>query len=969
MSGLKTRLVWGVITLWATLPVWGDVAEVYIMLRQRVNGVDTVLREDIQADAGVRWTSPIAAPKIDGQLFTHWSLSTSQEYLPRDEWGRARDVAEFVPYENTVVTANYLPETEDADADGIPDGWEIYWYGMLEYDGAYDSDGDGLNFADELAQGTNPRFPDVKVSFKGISHNIGEIVLYNPESLQPYTFRSEPEGELFDTVVDYARPGQVLTVPEVNRNSSRFAYWTCNGARVADDWGRSLESVTFSMPREAVVYTAVCADDSDREKLYWYGRTDVADDSDTDGDGFTFVEEIAQGTNPLFPDARITYKGVVHSLGELIQYNPDKMQTYTFRSEPEGELFATVSDTVKAGTKLTLPTVDRANTRFAYWTCNGNRLTDEWGRSVDNGTVVMPAEEVVYTAVCADEADKEKLYWYGRTDIADDSDTDGDGFTFAEEIAQGTNPLFPDSSISYKGVVHAMTSLADMNLQVYDQSASVLVSGVLSELSFGFGITPVVVDLNDDGLFDIVILGDDDSRSVLMNVGTRGGPMFEEREWQSAWSEKVAAAQLTDISAFTLNEPIINPLSYTLTDDNNDGKQDLLASDTDGRIWCYEGDGENNFTLQHKVWGGSYAGFAVGLKISAVDWEDDGDWDLLCGTAEGKLFLIRDPRGGRPSNISLASGADSVSLSWDPSPQSRIRGYNVYRAKQDGEMEKLESTTIPKLLDKPGTLTDYRYQVTSFSRLYKTGNSKPITVESIPSEEVSASLGKVGFTWRPAAGFSGNEVAVDFAIDNAFHVAAENLTLKVAYDSAVLIPSKVITSGLTENFVFTQTKGNGTWLVSGTGGSINPGSGTFLTFVFIVGDQTQVADTKVTVEEFTLKSVGHENIVPILHNSSGGVTVEDDKPLDDSYVPAGSKGDLNGDGRLSWEDVELFLEWKDHPNEEVPSSIRAAGDFNGDGVMDNRDYGLLKAFYSQKAKNCPSLKGWDKNHGYKGVNK
>lgn len=1017
MSGLRMKLLSGVVTLWAAIPVWGDeVAEVYITLQQRVNGVETVLHEDISADAGVKWTAPIAAPKIEGHIFTHWNLSTSQEYVPCDDWGCARDVAEFVPYENTIVTANYLPEDEDSDADGVPDGWELYWYGTLDYNGEYDSDGDGISFAAELAQGSNPHFPDV--SFKGLRHTFGDTVLYNPENLQPYTFKSEPEGELFSTIIEYARPGQLLTVPTVNRNTTRFAYWTRNGMRVTDDWGRSVESITFAMPTEAVVYTAVCADGADKEKLYWYGRTDVADDTDTDGDGFTFAEEIAQGTNPLFPDASITYKGVVHALGDVVLYNPDNMQTYTFRSEPEGELFATISDTVKAGTKLTLPTVDRANTRFAYWTCNGNRLTDEWGRSVDNGTVIMPSEAVVYTAVCADEADKEKLYWYGRTDIADDSDTDGDGFTFAEEITQGTNPLFPDARITFKGVVHALTDINDINLQIYEHPDGVLMDGAYQPWPIvGANACPAIGDWDGDGVNDLVVASKGEL-AIWLNVGTAQNPNLKSAEaptaLQSIFAElnepRIALANgvlyygsregeifaytissgtivsvgkcglfsILDGEFVTLNDlvldtPLIDALSISFADDDGDGLEDLFASDTAGRIWYYQNvttGSKPTFKLRNKVWGGSYDGFASGLTIAATDWDDDGDVDAICGTAEGRVFYLNDPRGGRPSNFTLAAGADSVTLKWDPSAQARIRGYNVYRASHGEECFALiDEPKVPKYLDKPEDIHDYDYRVTSVSRFYKTGNSKPTIVESVPTETLSAALGKVAFTWQPAVEFSSNEVRVDFAIENALHVAAEDLVLKVVYDSSVLVPLRVERSGITSEFEFSQTKGGGMWLISGSGGAIAPGSGTFLTFVFAVADATKVSGTQVSVSEFTLKSVGHENLVPVLGKPSGDIGLEDEKPQDDSYVPSGSKGDLNCDGRLSWEDVELFLEYKDRPNAAVPESVRVAGDFNGDGVLDNRDYGLLKAFYSQKAKTCPSLKGWDKNHGYKGVDK
>ena len=65
--------------------------------------------------------------------------------------------------------------------------------------------------------------------------------------------------------------------------------------------------------------------------------------------------------------------------------------------------------------------------------------------------------------------------------------------------------------------------------------------------------------------------------------------------------------------------------------------------------------------------------------LAAVDWEDDGDLDCLCGTADGKLMLLRNPKVGRPTNLKATAGVDNVLLTWDPNQQSRVRGYKVYR--------------------------------------------------------------------------------------------------------------------------------------------------------------------------------------------------------------------------------------------------------------------------------------------------
>ena len=96
------------------------------------------------------------APAKSGWIFTHWTISTDQDFENRDAWGRAFDENPYKLYEKTTLTAHYLPVGTDTDSDGVADGCEIYWYGDLSQNAASDTDGDGFTFAQELANGTNP---------------------------------------------------------------------------------------------------------------------------------------------------------------------------------------------------------------------------------------------------------------------------------------------------------------------------------------------------------------------------------------------------------------------------------------------------------------------------------------------------------------------------------------------------------------------------------------------------------------------------------------------------------------------------------------------------------------------------------------------------------------------------------------------------------------------------------------------
>lgn len=228
-NGTKvTKVMWCLLSLLCPLCLFADVVHVF----ERTSTGEQIA--DRTLDTGRCYTTT-PAPKENGYIFTHWSISTSQEFDSRDNWGRSFDSASYKLYEETVLTANYLAASIDEDDDGVSDGHELYWYGNLDQDGASDTDGDGATFAEEIAEGTNPLFPE-RHAEGPIAFADTELWLYNPNGYAPYTIRSEPEGALFATVTSYVRPGEsiVTSVAFVPSVTSSFAYWSINGARQAD---------------------------------------------------------------------------------------------------------------------------------------------------------------------------------------------------------------------------------------------------------------------------------------------------------------------------------------------------------------------------------------------------------------------------------------------------------------------------------------------------------------------------------------------------------------------------------------------------------------------------------------------------------------------------------------------------------------------------------------------------------------
>ena len=880
---MKSRLA----TFIAAMTIGVASADVVYVYEQTFAGGVTTQISDRSLETG-RQHSTQNAPVIKGYVFTHWTISTKQSFSSRDAWGRALDTASFTLYEETILTANYLPESLDEDGDGIADGYEMYWYGNLNQTSLSDTDGDGVLFADELTAGTNPLMAEFREEGPVLFVD-GNLLQYNPYNYQPYAIRSDPDGELFSTITDYKRPGEEIKTEELQ--GTTFAYWTVNGVRQSDAWGRALDIVSLRMPDMAVEIVAVCEEDYEtRMKLYWYGNTSVAMTSDTDGDGKTFAEELEAGTNPLMAEHHED-GSVLYVDGVLMQYNPYNLQPYVVRSEPEGVLFATTSDYVRVGMPVS---VKSPGGSFAYWVLDGVPQRDAWGRAIDDMSFMMPEKGVELVAIVEeDENTRQQLYWYGNTTIPMTSDTDGDGKTFAEELATGTNPLMAEWH-EEGPIVFVDTSMLEMNLQSYEQAQGTIVGNEYTELftsivagngsssrTFDGVAKPTMVDLNGDGLSDLVVETDKGTITVFLNKGSAGNPMFIETLWREEWHSLLAAAKPASIEGLTFDVEPVGIISWTFADIDGDGNEDILMADNEGRIWYYRASADR-YLLQHKVWGGSYAGFAEGLSIFATDWDDDGDVDLVCGTADGKLMLLNDPRVGRPVNVRAEAGVDSVVLSWDPNVNSRVRGYGVYRSSDSNEFEKVQNTwPLPRYRDTPDVIQDYWYRVTGKSRLYRAGNSIPIESESPPTDAVFVRF--CPNVWlNDTSSFTEKNVEVIVSVDNSMGISSEGLSMAFRYDASVLEPVEVKPFGLTSDVKFVSSVSDGVWSISATGGAVKTGSGVFVKFVFFVKPVHNVVETQVSLESANMKSELGQRIILELPKTAKVLVTDSNPP-----VPAG----------------------------------------------------------------------------------
>ncbi len=185
-----------------------------------------------------------------------------------------------------------------------------------------------------------------------------------------------------------------------------------------------------------------------------------------------------------------------------------------------------------------------------------------------------------------------------------------------------------------------------------------------SDLTVGGKATPCVNDWNEDGKKDLLI-GREDGRVTLLiiNEGANENPSFNTIQF--------IQANGSDLDVGFSKEDRSAPKA---TDLDGDGLKDLIIGQKDGKVYFYSNSGTNvnpvfstGVNLQA---GGSILTVGGYSRLDVVDWDEDGDLDLLVGEEQGYVNLFRNSTVGvdkRGSN-SLIKPLDYALLQNYPNP-------------------------------------------------------------------------------------------------------------------------------------------------------------------------------------------------------------------------------------------------------------------------------------------------------------
>jgi outer membrane protein assembly factor BamB len=276
-----------------------------------------------------------------------------------------------------------------------------------------------------------------------------------------------------------------------------------------------------------------------------------------------------------------------------------------------------------------------------------------------------------------------------------------------------------------------------------------------------------------------------------------------------------------------------------------------------------------------------------------------------------------------PTGLRAVAGADNIMLTWNPNPESFLKGYNLYRdtANSGAFTYKVNGEEIQgtRFVDNGLALGQiYYYRLTAVDTSGR---------ESPKSAMVWATVGNIRIWMPDYRGKAGDEVRLRISVENARGIAANaGIDIRVTYDATLLSYVGVEKTAITKNLQVMSNTVGGTVLITALGDGTLVGEGHLFHVIFKVSDHATTGQT--AMHSFTLVEMydSASNLLPMDHTDTSTFTVASDYIL----------GDLNGDGQIRASDAALAT--RISIGEVAPTSLQMnAGDINADRVIDSSD--------------------------------
>ena len=193
-------------------------------------------------------------------------------------------------------------------------------------------------------------------------------------------------------------------------------------------------------------------------------------------------------------------------------------------------------------------------------------------------------------------------------------------------------------------------------------------SGSKVDLDVGSRASVDVADWNNDGLFDLIVAGDDGRIRVFLNEGST-----QQADFQTSFNVRLGAGTLVVPGGRT---------SVDVTDINDDGRKDIVAGNLDGQLFVYLNDSWDSLPMFNDRYPLNANGLPIDLDGNArtrpfvADFNDDGLADLVVGAADGKVRVFTGDFGVSypPNVVAVAGGTYShvFTITTDPVINTQI---------------------------------------------------------------------------------------------------------------------------------------------------------------------------------------------------------------------------------------------------------------------------------------------------------
>jgi hypothetical protein len=198
--------------------------------------------------------------------------------------------------------------------------------------------------------------------------------------------------------------------------------------------------------------------------------------------------------------------------------------------------------------------------------------------------------------------------------------------------------------------------------------------------------SPNFCDFDNDSDLDIICGEFLDKFTYFQNVGTRQKPLY-------------AAGRILEYNGqpIKMNLEMIIPVAF---DWDKDGDMDLIVGDEDGRVALIENTGKIKDSVPQFLPPVYFRQKADEVKVGAlatpfsVDWDNDGDEDIISGNTAGDIVFIENLNGGNPPKF-----AKPKQLCANGKPIRIMAGYN---GSIQGPCEEKWGYTTPTVADWDG---------------------------------------------------------------------------------------------------------------------------------------------------------------------------------------------------------------------------------------------------------------------------